>query len=424
MLHLAGCSYHRSAVAVRERIAFRPAQIETALATWKHRFPRTEAVLLSTCNRVELYSAAESPEDESSLRRVATFLSEFHHIPVEEVQPALFEQGGEEAVGHLFRVAASLDSMVVGEPQILAQVKQAYEIAHRQESVGPLLHQTFQSAIRVARRVASETAIHQRRVSIPSVAIADFASQIFEEFSNKKVVVIGAGDMAEETLRYLRNAGARNPTVVNRSLERARQLADRWEGQVEPWERLHAACSAADLVISTTARSEPIVTRAEYDQHIATARDQRPLMILDLAIPRDFDPRIADALGVYLYSIDDLTDVCQRNRLARDKELPAAHRIVAAEIQTFMTDLHHRATVPVITQLRALWQQPKQRELDRLLHRLPDLDESARQEIAQAFDRLVNKLMHPALESLRHASRHGPPQNLLDALKRLFQLKD
>jgi glutamyl-tRNA reductase len=424
MLHIAGCTYHRSAVAVRERLAFSPAQIETALTTWKRHYPETEAVLLSTCNRVELYSAAESPQDESSLVRVATFLAEFHCIPVEEVQPALFEHAGEEALGHLFRVAASLDSMVVGEPQILAQVKQAYDIAHRQESVGPVLHQTFQAAIRVARRVASETAIHQRRVSIPSVAIADFASQIFEEFSDKEVVVIGAGDMAEETLRYLRDAGAQNLTVVNRSPERARQLADRWQGRVEPWQRLHAACIAADLVISTTARNEPIVTRADYDRYIATYRDQRPLMILDLAIPRDFDPHIADALGVYLYSIDDLTEVCQQNRQARDKELPAANRIIDEEAQSFMTDLHHRATVPVITQLRAMWQQPKQRELERLLNRLPDLDADARQEIAQAFDRLVNKLLHPALESLRHASRHGPPQNLLDALKRLFQLKD
>ena len=240
----------------------------------------------------------------------------------------------------------------------------------------------------------------------------------------KRQVVIGAGDMADETLRYLCDAGARNPTVVNRSIERARQLADRWNGHVEPWEQLHAACIAADLIISTTAGSDPIVTRKEYDEHIANARDQRPLMILDLAMPRDFDPLIAAAAAVYLYSIDDLTEVCRRNRLARDRELPAANEIIDGEVQAFITDLHHRATVPVITQLRDLWQQPKQRELDRLLRRLPEIDENARQEITQAFDRLVNKLMHPALESLRHASRHGPPQNLLDALKRLFQLKD
>jgi glutamyl-tRNA reductase len=313
--------------------------------------------------------------------------------------------------------------MVLGEPQILSQVKQAYQLATEENSAGPLTHAIFQTAIKVARRVTSETTIQERRVSIPSVAVGDFARQIFERFDDKRTLVLGAGEMAEETLRYLVEAGARNFTVLNRNLERAQELARRFGGNVQPWERLLPELTQADLVVSTTGASRPIITLGDYLK-VEAERYQKTLFVLDLAVPRDFDPAIGERLQVYLYSIDDLQAVCEQHRRERDRELPAAERIVEEETARVMADLYHRATGPIIQRLKQDWQRPKDEELRRLFNRLPNLDPRERAEIEQAFERLVNKLLHPPLESLRDEAQYGPPHGLVDALKRLFQLTD
>ncbi|MBN2476036.1 MAG: glutamyl-tRNA reductase [Pirellulales bacterium] len=421
-LQVVGCSHHGSAISVRERLALSPEQTREALDRWRRVFPRVEAVLLSTCNRVEVYAASESAAIPSR-EQIGGFLASFHGLDAAEVIEPLYEHNGRQAVRHLFAVASSLNSMVMGESQILAQVKQAYQWATEQNDTGPLMHSAFQAALKAARRVAAETAIHHRRVSIPSVAVADFAKQIFERFDDKHTLVIGAGEMAEETLHYLRGEGARQITVVNRSFQHASELAQRWSGRAIAWKELFEAVAAADLVISTTGAGEPIVTAVEFER-IEGARPERPLFILDLAVPRDFDPAVGNRPDVYLYSIDDLQDACNRNRRRRDKELPAALAIIEQETDRFLTEMHHRATGPVIQQLKRGWQRPKDEELQRLLNRLPDLDEHGREEICRSFDRLVNKLLHPPLESLRDESRHGIPYVLLDALSRLFQLKD
>ena len=417
-----GCSHHNAPIAVRERLAFAPAQTCEALARFDSEFPDVEAVLLSTCNRVELYMASELAEL-PTLGKVGVFLARFHSLEAAEILPHLYEHTEDDAVRHLFSVAASLDSMVVGEAQILAQVKQAYQQATTANHSGPLVHALFQAALKVARRVATETAIQQHRVSVPSVAVADFAQQIFERFDDKHTLVIGAGEMAEETLRYLRDEGAHDVTVVNRSYDRACDLAQRWQGIAHQWEQRWDALTAADLVISTTGASEPIVTVADYDR-LAPARRHRPLFVLDLAVPRDFDPAIGDRAGVYLYSIDDLQAACDRNRLARDKELPAATRIVQQETERFLAELRHRAAGPMIQRLHEGWQGPKEDELQRLFCKLPELDDRARQQIRQSFDRLLNKLLHRPLESLRAESRQGIQHALLEALAKLFQLRD
>jgi len=421
-VQVVGCSHHGTSISVRERLAFSPEQTAEALDRWRRVFPKVEAVLLSTCNRVELYGATENASLPTQ-QQVVGFLARFHDLDPAEVSGQLYRYCGEEAVRHLFAVACSLDSMVVGEPQILAQVKEAYHLATQRDSTGPLMHSAFQAALHVARRVATETAIHQRRVSIPSVAVADFAQQIFERFDDKHTVVIGAGEMAEETLRYLRDEGARQITVVNRSPQRGGELARRWQGQAVAWEQLGEALATADLVVSTTGAGEPVVTLERFEG-IQRLRHGRPLLILDLAVPRDFDPAIGDQPDVYLYSVDDLQAACQRNRRERDQELPSAMRIVEEETGRFWAELHHRAIGPVIQQLKQGWQKPKEEELRRLLNKLPELDEKSRQEIRRSFERLLNKLLHPPLESLRDEARHGIPHVLLDALSRLFKLKD
>jgi glutamyl-tRNA reductase len=422
-LQMVGCSHHNASLEVRERLAFSPDQVATALEQWRLSYPMTEAVLLSTCNRVELYTAADDLAVAPSDQELKQFLAEFHGLPLHQVFDDLFEQSGEGAVRHLFTVAASLDSMVLGESQILAQVKEAYQLAAQQDSIGPITHDIFQRALRVAKRVAAETSINDSRVSIASVAVSNFARNVFERFDDKQILVIGAGETAEEVLVYLRDEGAKHITVVNRSEEAAAKLAKQYSGRAASWNNLDAKLIEADLIVSATGASQPIVSLQHF-RAIEPHRYQRPLFILDLAVPRDFEPTIGDCLGVYLYSIDDLQEVCRRNRAARDKELPQALTIVEEETTRFMQELYHRATGPIIRQLRQGWHEVRDDELRRLFNKLPDLDDRARQEITQAFERYVNKLLHPPLESLRDESRSGTPHSLLDALKRLFRLEE
>jgi len=422
IVQVVGCSHHETSLTLRERLAFTREQASEALDHWRRVFPGVEAVLLSTCNRVELY-AANDGETLPDRYQIAGFLARFHHVDPAGIVDTLYELRHGEAIRHLFTVASSLDSMVVGEPQILAQVKEAYELATGHDNTGPITHAAFQAALKCARRVASETAIHQRRVSIPSVAVADFARQIFERFDDKHTVVLGAGEMAEETLRYLKDEGTHQITVVNRNLDRAVELAERWQGRAVAWEQLPEALATADLIVSTTGAGETIIT-ADHFQRVARTRLGRPLFILDLAVPRDFAPAIGERPDVYLYSVDDLRVACERNRRERDRELPAALRIIEQETTQFMADLHHRATGPIIRQLREGWEGPKQEELDRLLRRLPDLDEQGQQEVRRSFDRLVNKLLHPPLQSLREQSRDGIPHKMMDAMRSLFRLRE
>lgn len=423
-LILVGCNHRHTSLAVRERLAFTSEQTIDALAAWSSIHPESEAALLSTCHRVELYASSDDPAAPLTPELLAEHLAGFHNVPLEEIRDQLVIRHDDQAIHHLFRVAASLDSMVVGEAQILSQVKQAYESARQVGCIGPTLHSLFQAALRVARRVAADTQLHHHRVSIPSVAIADFAARIFERFDDKQVLVIGAGKMASETLQYLVDAGARHVTVLNRDFDRAAALASQWNGRPAPWNELFDQLVAADMVVSTTGADRPVVTLQAYQANVTNRRYQRPLFILDLAVPRDFEPAIREELGVYLYGIDDLTDACDRNRDARAKELPLAERIVDEQTRAFVAESRHRSTGPVIARFREGLKTAQAAELERLYQRLPNLDERSRQEIQQFADRLVGKMLHPPLESLRDESRNGSHQGLLEALQRLFQLKD
>ncbi len=420
---MVGCSHKETSIAVRERLAFSPEQVHDALVRHREKFPRREAVLLSTCNRTEFYVAGDDPEDEPTADQAIAFLAECRDVAVESISDELTERTDIDAVMHLFRVAASLDSMVVGEAQILSQVKQAYEASCDVLDAMPISHAVFQRAIRTAKRIASETRIHERRISVPSVAISDLATQIFERFDDKNILVIGAGEMAEETLTYLAAHGAKRIRLVNRSRERAEKLAAKFGATVHLWEELIELLADADMVISTTGATEPIVTLERY-RSIERRREQRILFVLDLAIPRDFDPAIGDCLNVYLYSVDDLQAQCDKNLRARKKELPKAERIVEDEAKRFLKEAEYRASAGTIRQLKEKADELKGIELERLLNRLEGLDERERKEIRYAFDRLVAKILHPPLESLRDDAAEPNHSSLIEAVRRLFQLRD
>ena len=417
-----GWSYRQTPLELRERLAFSREQAAEALRTFRERHPGQECVLLSTCNRTELYQASTG---RPLLCRgvMLQFIAEQKGLNWRDIRPTCYHLRGEDAIRHILSVASSLDSMVLGESQITAQVKQAYLLAAELQTAGPVIHTVFQAALRTAGRVASETTIHQRRVSVPSVAVSEFAHQIFERFDDKLALVIGAGEMAEETLRYLQEEGVHKIIMINRHHERACELAQRWGGIPRKWEELIPSLKEADIVVSTTGAQEPIVTLADFHE-VERARCDRPLFILDLAVPRDFDPAIGQRPGVYLFSIDDLKEICERNRRARDAELPLARKIIEAETRRLLADHFARQYAPVITRLREEWQEVKRQELRRLLHRLPNPDEHTRKEVERAFDRLINKLLHPPLESIRHESQNPRRWTLLEALTRLFQLRE
>ncbi|MDO4557780.1 MAG: glutamyl-tRNA reductase [Planctomycetia bacterium] len=433
VIQVLGCSHHHAPVMVREQMAFTPDQVRQALTFFRLAWPQTEAVLLSTCNRVELYTASPDRTGEDGndgnvslpegpdLAQRTLFLAICRHLATESISPHLKESAGPEAVRHLFAVASGLDSMVVGEPQITAQVKQAYTLAVEAGTAGTIMHALFQTSLRCGKRIAGETLLHQRRVSIPSVAVMDFASQIFERLSDKQILVLGAGEMGEETLRYLRESGAKSITVINRSRSRAEALARAWNGDTGDWEERSDAIARADLVVSTTGATEPIVTLADLKERLAK-RANRPLLILDLAVPRDIDPAIGQLSQVFLMTIDDLRETCARNQRLRARELPKAQRIIDDEVALFLAGLHRRMAVPVIRQLREDWSRLRDEELERLFRKLPDPDEHTQEVIREAFDRLVNKLLHSPMESLRTESERGAATGLIHALTRLFRL--
>ena len=328
-LQVVYCTHQTADLSVREKLAFAGEEdLLRAYDELRQRFPTSEHVVVSTCNRVELYTAQEDPSDAPSSGQLARFLADFHHVGEEEVFNELLEQTGAEAVRHLFEVASSIDSMVLGENQIVSQVKAAYELATRGNANGPLTNALFQRALTVSRRVRTETQLSEGRISVASVAVGEFGRSIFDRFDDKTVLVIGAGEMAEETLRYLHDEGVGRTVVVNRSPERAARLAAEFGGESHPYEELDAWLARADVIVSTTGADQSIVG-VERFRKIREAGDGRPVFILDLGAPRDFHPDVSDVDdGVFLYDIDDLERTCQRNRAARTKEIAKAQAIV------------------------------------------------------------------------------------------------
>jgi len=394
-----GCSYRNTPVALREQLAFDPAKLARGLDELSARYG-CEAVVLSTCNRVEVYLARPGAAVAPDAALIAEFLAEIHGLPVEQIGPHLYEYRNAEAVRHLLRVAASLDSLIVGEGQIAGQVRQAYEAAVAREAVvGPLLNHLFQYAARVAKRVRTETGIAQGKVSVSSAAV-DYVREVFSHFGDKTILVIGAGKMGELTLKHLRQLRPKRILVTNRSPEKAEAVAQGCGGSAVPWTELDDALVRADIVLSTTGAPQPIVTTERWDGVLAR-RKKGSIVILDIAVPRDFDPGIHDGDRTWLFNIDDLKRIRDATLKERQRHVAPAEAIVEAETQRFVKDWARRRIGPVVERLIQECDAKRQAIVQPLLEKLNGkLTEAERKYLEKAFQRLQNQLLDGPISAL------------------------
>jgi glutamyl-tRNA reductase len=421
-LRAIGCNFRTATVDLREKLAFDDAKQRAAVTALAG--GGCEVVLLSTCNRVELYVSrppAAAPFDSAA---AASFLSAVHTVPAEQIHPLLYEHADEQAVRHLSRVSASLDSLIVGEGQIAGQVKQAFELAQSLAATGPLLNTLFPHALRVAKRVRTETGIAHGHVSVSSVAV-DYVRQVFDRFHDKTVLVIGAGKMARLTLTHLRELKPKRILVTNRSPAKAAEVAAGCGGSAVPWEQLDVALAEADIALSTTGANEPIMPRARFDKFVRPKRQAGTLVVLDIAVPRDFDPAIHDGERVFVFNIDDLTRVREQTLGTRRKHVGPAEGIIDAEVKRFADDWKRRKSGPVIKELFGEADKLRAEVLGPLLGKLNGkLTSQEKEAVEIAFRQFQNKLLHGPIAALKDAAPNDASDlTLLDAVRKLFNLR-
>jgi len=410
-----GLSHQSASVSVRERLALSDETQRNLLGQLSN--TGHEAMILSTCNRVEFYVAAPSLE-----RARETLRAQVVGVAGADALPVIYEHQGDRALVHLFRVAASLDSMVLGEAQILGQVKDAFEQGQKCGSVRGELSRICAAAFSSAKRVRSETDIGKSATSMASAAIA-LAQKVFGGLEGQKVLMVGAGEMAELCARHLRDAGAGELWVISRTLERATNLAALVGGQAEPFEALPKLLVAADVVICSTASPRPILTR-ELVASVARPRKHRPLFMVDLAVPRDISPDVNELDGVYAYDVDDIQKVVSENTAARVTEAAKAEAIIAEEIARFVRTRAVREGVPVLAQLRSRAEGIARMELDKTLVQLGGVltDKQKRSLEAMALA-IVNKLLHQPTAKLRAVGGGEAHNSLAEAAAELFGLE-
>jgi glutamyl-tRNA reductase len=417
-----GVSWRTAPVAIRERLAFRDEEVDAALADLLASPDIDEAVILSTCNRVEIYgSCAARPGVQSAAAEARSFLARSRGVAAEGLASHIYERLDEAAVRHLFRVASALDSMVLGESQILGQLKEAYGAAVRAQATGPILGRSMEKAFQVAKRVRSETGVCRGAANVSSVAV-ELARKVFGELAGKNVLVIGAGKMSALAARHLRSAGTSGILVTNRSAERASELAAEVEGTAHPWQELDRLLTQADVVLSSTGAEQPILTR-KLVKSAMKARRYRPLCIVDVAVPRDAEPEVAKIDGVYLFNIDDLEQVVRDNLAERQKEADAAASLVDGEVAEHRRWLRAQRVTPTIKSLREHFHQVAAAEAERCMRALgsaPSPEQMA-EAVRRMSELIANKLLHLPMSALK-AGEPGELETLVETTNRLFGL--
>lgn len=399
-LFVVGISWRTAPVAVRERFAFPEEEVAPALQAITRELPVGEALLVSTCNRVEVYGVTKSGGD--GVIAVRRFLATQRKVSLAQVADKLYDHRGPQAIRHVFRVASSLDSLVVGEAQILGQLKAAYQLAGATGTSGPVLSRALERAFGVAKRVRTETTIARGAANVSSVAV-ELASRVFGDLAGKCVLVVGAGKMSALAARHLYSNGAQRIVVTNRSPEKAEALAAEIDGVARPWEQLERHLAEADVVISSTGAREPILTKKLF-KAVAKARRWRPIVVIDIAVPRDAEQAINDLDGVYLFNIDDLDKVVEANLAERARAAEHAQKIVEHEASQFEQWLRTQGVVPTIRALRQHFAQVADAEVQKALDQLARRDHTREQqrELLQNVVRLVvNKLLHLPTTALR-----------------------
>ena len=414
-LALVGLSHKTAPVEIRERLAFNSDALRSALTSLVGREEISEAIILSTCNRVEV--VAESQDD----RLIREFLCEFHRIPQDSVSKHLYSFRNAEVVRHVFRVAASLDSMMIGEPQILGQVKDAYRIATDAGAVGMHLSALMNRAFAVAKKVRSETGISQSAVSV-SYAAVELARKIFGDLSGKGVMIIGASKMGELAAKHLKRAGVSSVLVTNRTFERAVELAQIFEGAAVPFEHFTDHMDRADIVISSTGAPHFIITKTLAEQ-IIHRRKNNPMFFIDIAVPRDIDPMVNEIDNAFLYDIDDLQQVIDANLKERMKEALRAEEIVDKEVEAFCSKMQSREVVPTIVQLRDTIEKLRRDEIERNRRHLKDLSPEQQAAVDQITKSLVNKILHTPIEQLKHLTHDPQGPDIAGLIRKLFNVK-
>ncbi|GIW41276.1 MAG: glutamyl-tRNA reductase [Candidatus Binatia bacterium] len=417
---LVGLSHHTAPVEVREALAVPTEESEEAYRELLALPGVDEAVVLSTCNRVEVVCGTRNPE--LALDSIRTFLRSRDRTGRTDFESALYAYRDAEAVRHLFRVAASLDSMVVGEPQILGQVKESYTRASAAGATGTVLHRCFHKAFSVAKRVRAETGIGSRAVSVSSAAV-ELARKIFDRLENKCVMLIGAGRMSELAARHLLGQGIGELIVTNRTFDRAVALAREFGGTPVPFEHFPRYLHMADVVLGSTGSQEFVLTRPLV-QEAMRQRQRAPMFLIDLGVPRNFDPRINEIENVYLYDIDDLEGVVEVNREERLRESAKAEELVTREVESFERWLESLEAVPTIVALRERCERIRQEELARTLASLGPLGEKEKQALDAMTSAIVKKILHGPLSKLKEPADDRTEKYYIAAARDLFRLDD
>ncbi len=416
-----GLNHNTATVALREQLAFTPHRLDTALArlgcgddpAWDN---LRELVILSTCNRVELYAVTVGP----SFDQLGTFLADIQDIHLSKLSTAFYHLLDEEAVDHLFNVAAGLDSVVLGEPQILGQVADAYAAARRNGSVGKILSRLFQSAIQAGKRARTETAISHYPASIASVAIK-LISETVPDISSSRIMVLGAGEMAELAVEALRKRGANQIMVVNRTLQRAQELASRWNGQAATLEMLIELLPDTDIVITSTGAPHTVIHKSMVEKSMRQ-RSHHPIVFMDIAVPRDVDADVKDVPGVRLFDMDTLSQQLETTLAHRKAEVPRVQEILAEERARFLDYLATLDLLPLIIELRQQVNAIRQAELEKAIRRMPDLPPEAEQRIDALTKSIVQKILHNPTIRLREVAGSSDASDYADITRGLFGL--
>jgi glutamyl-tRNA reductase len=398
-----GLNHKTAPLEIREKLAFDSTETSMALGELKKRFSQAEFVLLSTCNRVELYCAGKHCHG-ADPAKLAEFLSEFHNIELDKFNRFLYTYEDQDAVKHLLMVSSSLDSLVVGEAQIVGQVKESYRLACAAKTTGKILNRLFHCAFATSKKIYTTTSISNGRVSVAGVAV-ELAKQLFEDISSAKVVVIGAGDTGQLLVQHLLQEGARNITIVNRSYERGLNVAEQYGIRAEKWEQLNEQLIGSNIAIAS-ASVQDYLFRKDSFQEIIARRKEGTLLIIDIAVPRNFEPAINELEGLYLYSIDDLAAVVEQNRKARQQDIAKGMKIILENVTDFSEWFGSKDIGPLIGQMKRQFRQISENEMKRFFVGVRQ-DASCKDVLEAMVNRVVNKLLHCVIKNVNTIAKEN-----------------